>query len=145
MQKTKSGTGHPMYVLWLLITILYSSQLVTPCYIRNCPVKWYGKRSGADTMRIRSCLSCGPGNVGVCAGPYACCSPAFGCILGADVPATEPCIVEYFRSSPCQSPNAKACGSKSSGICGTHGFCCTDDGCHVDSECKFGDENQPTT
>ncbi|KAL2763932.1 vasopressin-neurophysin 2-copeptin preproprotein [Daubentonia madagascariensis] len=100
------------------------------CYFQNCPRG--GKRAMPD-MELRQCLPCGPGGKGRCFGPSICCADELGCFVGTAEALR--CQEEDYLPSPCQSGH-KACGS--GGRCAAAGFCCDDESCVAEPECREG-------
>ncbi|XP_069352124.1 vasopressin-neurophysin 2-copeptin [Eulemur rufifrons] len=100
------------------------------CYFQNCPRG--GKRAMPD-MELRQCLPCGPGGKGRCFGPSICCADELGCFVGTAEALR--CQEENYLPSPCQS-GLKPCGS--GGRCAAAGFCCDDESCVAEPECREG-------
>ncbi|KAM9517389.1 vasotocin-neurophysin VT 1 [Salvelinus alpinus] len=118
-----------------LLCVLGLLALSSACYIQNCPRG--GKRSFPDLQR--PCMSCGPGNRGLCFGPSICCGEGMGCYVGS--PEAASCAEENYLHSPCQA-RGRVCGSEE-GHCAAPGVCCDAESCLLDSDCLEDSTRQP--
>ncbi|KAK6315941.1 vasotocin-neurophysin VT 1 [Coregonus clupeaformis] len=118
-----------------LLCVLGLLALSSACYIQNCPRG--GKRSFPDLQR--QCMSCGPGDRGLCFGPSICCGEGMGCYVGS--PEAASCVEENYLPSPCQA-GGRVCGSEE-GHCAAPGVCCDAESCLLDPDCLEDSKRQP--
>ncbi|XP_058808014.1 neurophysin 1-like [Phymastichus coffea] len=123
-----------MSKLVVFIMVISSSYC---CLITNCP---RGGKRGDPTFLLeniaRECPACGHEEQGRCFGPYICCGPTMGCLIGT--PETLRCRKESLYSRPCVAGFAMCQGN--SGRCAANGICCSQESCLIDSACKLVDE-----
>uniref|UniRef100_A0A8R1I4J8 Uncharacterized protein n=1 Tax=Caenorhabditis japonica TaxID=281687 RepID=A0A8R1I4J8_CAEJA len=97
-----------------LVGLVFSSGLVTSCFLNSCPYRRYGR-----TIR---CSSCGPESEGVCVSEGKCCT-------NEECYATDEC--NYV--SVCPELFCKV--NHHPGYCMKKGYCCTQGGCRFSAMC----------